>query len=65
LNQNKKTAKIPWHRVINSKGIISIINPIVTPKLQAKLLKKEDIKIELKNNTYQIDLKKYLWHPEK
>jgi methylated-DNA-protein-cysteine methyltransferase-like protein len=45
---------LPWHRVISSKGIISL--PGKHGELQAHLLKNENV--ELKSN-YKIDLKKY------
>ena len=51
--------KIPWQRVINSKGRISTNKLMNIPlDLQKKLLEKEGIKFD-KNQT--IDLKKYLW----
>ncbi len=51
---------IPWQRVINSQGIISIHNQIFTPQLQAELLKKEGIRVEKCDDNYIIDLDKYL-----
>ena len=51
--------KIPWQRVINSKGTISTNKLMNIPlNLQKKLLEKEGIKFD-KNQ--RIDLKKYLW----
>ncbi len=55
---------IPWHRVINSQGMISIINPIATKKLQAKLLTNEGVQVKIIDNNYYIDLKKYLYLPK-
>ena len=57
-------ADIPWHRVINSQGMISIENINCPPELQAKLLFKEDVKVEFIEGNYFIDLKKYLWKPK-
>ncbi len=54
---------IPWHRVINSRGLISIINPQITKKIQAQLLNKEGVQIKIIGNNYYIDLKKYLYQP--
>ena len=54
---------IPWHRVINSQGMISIINPLATKKLQAKLLTNEGVQVKLIEHNYFIDLKKYLYLP--
>ncbi|MDP2587026.1 MAG: MGMT family protein, partial [Candidatus Komeilibacteria bacterium] len=45
-------ADTPWHRVINSKGMISIENINCPPELQAKLLVKEGIKVELIKGNY-------------
>ena len=56
-----KKPNLPWQRVVNSKGMISIVNPIISKKLQAELLKKEGIEIILKQNNYYVDLKKYLF----
>jgi methylated-DNA-protein-cysteine methyltransferase-like protein len=49
---------IPWWRVINSKGFISIKNPNVPKDLQKQLLEKEGIHVSSK---YVVDLDKYLW----
>jgi methylated-DNA-protein-cysteine methyltransferase-like protein len=48
---------LPWHRVINSKGIISL-KSIDDKEYQKILLESEGIKI---SEDYKIDLKKYLW----
>lgn len=49
--------KIPWHRVINSKGKISFPKNSKANKLQRSVLVKENI--FLKND--KIDLEKYGW----
>jgi methylated-DNA-protein-cysteine methyltransferase-like protein len=54
---------IPWHRVLNSQGMISIVNPIATKQLQAKLLSNEGVQIKIIDQNYYIDLKKYLYQP--
>ncbi len=51
----------PWQRVINSRGQLSIVNPKFTAKLQASLLRKEGIKVKKEEDTYIVDLKKYLF----
>lgn len=54
--------KIPWHRVINSRGGIStnkILN--VAPNLQKNLLEAEGLVF---NEQGFIDLKTYQWKPE-
>lgn len=52
---------VPWQRVINRDGMISIENLNCSKDLQAQLLKNEGIVVELKNGNYWVDLKKYLW----
>lgn len=49
--------KIPWWRVINNQGIISIKgNWTATKELQAKLLEKDGVEI---GNDFKIDMGKY------
>ena len=55
--------KIPWHRVINRQGMISITCLEHLAEDQAYLLKKEGIKVEYTGGNYSVDLKKYLWKP--
>jgi methylated-DNA-protein-cysteine methyltransferase-like protein len=57
----KKLETVPWHRVINREGRISTTCLDHTAELQALLLKKEGIRVELKDGNYYADLKKYLW----
>ena len=52
--------EIPWWRVINSKGYISIRNPNAPKELQKFLLEKEGIKV---SDKFMVDLKKYIWRP--
>jgi len=62
LRRLKLPSNIPWHRVINSKGIISMsISRNGTDWMQKELLVKEGIKF---NTKMKIDLKQYLWKPE-
>ena len=60
LNSSWRKHNLPWHRVINSKGSISL------PKdrgyeLQKKLLKREGIIFDKGD---RIDLKRFQWFPE-
>lgn len=51
---------IPWWRVINNLGCISIKgNFISTPRLQKDLLEKERIKV---SDDFQIDIEKYRYY---
>ena len=51
-----KNSNIPWHRVINSQGRISL--PGVSARRQRNLLEKEKIVF---SPAGKIDLKKYQW----
>jgi methylated-DNA-protein-cysteine methyltransferase-like protein len=51
---------LPWHRVINSKGQISL-SPGYGFEIQKNMLKKEGIKFS-RDNT--IDLKEFQWSPK-
>ncbi len=57
-------ADVPWQRVINSHGMISIENLNCPKSLQATLLKKEGVRITFQEGNYWVDLKKYQWHPK-
>ena len=49
---------IPWQRVINSKGRISIVNREFGAQMQADLLRKEGVAV---SEELRINLDKYLW----
>jgi len=49
---------IPWQRVVNSQGRISIVNREFGAKLQAELLRQEGIEVD---DELRINLEKYLW----
>ena len=51
---------VPWQRVINSEGRISIQNPRWPQSEQARLLGKERVRVVFKENAYWVDLSKYL-----
>lgn len=59
LHSSSGKENLPWHRVINSKGGISL-KPRRGHGLQKQLLKKEGIKFK-KDDT--IDLKRFQWFP--
>jgi len=61
LNSSWKKEKLPWHRVINRNGQISL-PPSGGYELQRSLLEKEKVVFGL-NDT--IDLKRFLWKPRK
>lgn len=55
-----ESSKIPWWRVINSKGYISIKNPNAPKELQKSLLEKDGIQV---SDKFVVDLNKYMWRP--
>ena len=57
LHSSSKKHKLPWHRVINSQGKISLL-PNQGYEIQKALLIKEKVKFTL---TDHVDLKKYQW----
>lgn len=59
----RSAADLPWQRVINSAGRISIVNFSYPASMQAKLLDQEGIEVKQKGSEYFVDLGKYLWQP--
>jgi methylated-DNA-protein-cysteine methyltransferase-like protein len=57
--ENKET--LPWWRIINNEGKISIKNPKVSPLEQKHLLEKEHITV---SESLTIDIEKYRWRPD-
>jgi methylated-DNA-protein-cysteine methyltransferase-like protein len=53
-------SSIPWHRVINAKGMISFRLGTGPDKLQRRLLKREGI---LFDSSDRIDLSRFQWKP--
>src|SRR3990167_8758009 len=52
---------IPWQRVINSQGRISIQNLRWPQSEQAKQLKKEGVVVAFRDKAYWVNLGKYLY----
>ncbi len=57
LHSSSKKHNLPWHRVINSQGKISLL-PNQGFEIQKALLIKEKVKFSLSGT---INLKKFLW----
>jgi len=57
LNSSSRKDKLPWHRVINRQGKISL-KPNQGYEIQKALLRKEGVKFD-KND--RIDFERYLW----
>ena len=53
--------KVPWHRVINRRGIISTTCQEHPANLQKELLEKEGVEVRKKQGVWTIDLRKYRW----
>lgn len=63
LRSLPERSSVPWQRIINSRGMISIENLAVPKAEQATRLQEEGIEVKFKDGNYWIDLKKYLWQP--
>ncbi len=59
LHSSSRKDKLPWHRVVNSKGRISLKRNYGY-EMQKELLKREGIRF---NQDDRIDFKNYLWKP--
>jgi methylated-DNA-protein-cysteine methyltransferase-like protein len=59
LHSSTEKDKLPWHRVVNGKGRISL-KPNYGYEIQKVLLQKEGVKFD-ENDT--IDFELYLWSP--
>lgn len=59
LHSSSKKNKLPWQRVINSQGRISLKGELGS--LQKRLLVKEGI---IFTSEMSLSLKKYQWHPK-
>jgi methylated-DNA-protein-cysteine methyltransferase-like protein len=54
------SSSIPWHRVINAKGMISSRSNTGPDKLQRRLLQHEEIVFD---SSGRIDLTRFQWRP--
>ncbi len=57
LHSMTRKYQLPWHRVVNSRGKISIPNPSGA-EYQRSLLKDEGVNV---SDKFQINLNKYQW----
>jgi methylated-DNA-protein-cysteine methyltransferase-like protein len=58
LHSSSQAHGLPWHRVVNSRGKISMKDPMAY-QTQKHLLESEGV---IFSNEDTLDLKKYLWH---
>lgn len=56
---------VPWQRVINSAGMISIENLRAPKSLQVKLLREEGITVKQIEGNHFVDLEKYQWRSQR
>ena len=63
LRALKSNTKLPWHRVINKAGMISIEHMYVPKEQQAELLRQEGIEVTFREGNFFIDLEKFGWRP--
>ena len=56
--RDTQAPNVPWQRVINGQGRISIVNRQVSAEKQAQLLRSEGVAVD---ETLRVDLEKYLW----
>ncbi len=61
LHRSPESVNIPWHRVINSKGVISIGGTLYNSQIQRSLLENEGIVFDVKGC---VDLAVFQWRPE-
>ncbi len=54
---------VPWQRVVNREGRITIANLNFPPEAQAALLQNEGVEVQSQRSNYSVNLKKYLWRP--
>jgi methylated-DNA-protein-cysteine methyltransferase-like protein len=59
LHSSSGKEKLPWHRVINSKGRISL-KPNYGYEIQRELLRQEGVKFA---ENEAVDFKRFLWSP--
>ncbi|MFA6909111.1 MAG: MGMT family protein [Patescibacteria group bacterium] len=52
---------VPWQRVLNREGVISIVNLTYPADEQALLLRKEGVIVRKRNDAYWVDLDRFLW----
>ena len=57
---NVDDPEVPWHRVINGRGEISVGGALHRPDLQRELLIREGVALD---GTGRIDLQRYGWMP--
>ena len=62
---SRLSPSVPWQRMVNREGMISIENLEAPKELQVDLLRKEKIKVRKIKGNFFVDLDKYKWDPRK
>ncbi len=57
----KPSTNVPWQRVVNKAGMISIENMTIPKEAQAAKLREEGVEIEEREGNLFVDLKKFGW----
>jgi len=57
LKRYSEKYNLPWHRVISSKGIVSIKDPLAKLE-QAERLREEGVEV---STSFEVDLKRFGW----
>jgi len=58
-----RSSTLPWYRVVNAHGMISIENLAIPKAEQARRLQAEGVWVELKDGNYWVDFRKHFWTP--
>lgn len=61
LNCLKPGTTVPWQRVINHEGRITIENARATKELQASLLRAEGVEVQFREGNYWVNVDRYQW----
>ncbi|MEK7637643.1 MAG: MGMT family protein [Patescibacteria group bacterium] len=65
LRALKADTKLPWHRVVNKEGIVSIENFDVPKEQQAAKLRAEGVAVDFRDGNYLVDLEHFGWRPSR
>ncbi len=63
LNCVTPKTSVPWQRVINHEGRITIENMRATKDMQAQILRSEGVDVTERDGNLWVDLNRYLWNP--
>lgn len=63
LRTLKSTTNVPWHRVINKAGMISIENMNVPKDYQAMKLREEGVEVAEREGNFFVEMERFGWKP--